>query len=513
MTIQDIIKKSLHEIKERGLPLTPEVYGEIFCKHAKKANVIVEECQRLEKYLKRLSPEVQKQLRNRHVTTVDQLVQYLGSQLERSNPSKTSDLIQAYVLLIRRLLQTVTLLHDKQARQMAEADKERVTPHMSKEEVDAIREHWADFVINYDDSFLNRLTPFCPIDEDDCRAIVDRVVECVEGRGISAPSGSLEQLAELLAGALTPSIAPSVDEDLATVTAQLKSDPELLTSPAMLRDIREMIRKRVELDKKAISANISELDEIMAHLTETLRNMIKNSDANHEAICQIQIDLEEVDFAGDSIEAIHKKLLRIAEAMEKETRCLNIELEKKEKEAQELRSKIRQLEEQLRKERKRAGTDTLTRLPNRRAIDDFIEKQEAQYQRYGDNYSVVLFDIDHFKSVNDTYGHDAGDVVLASFGRMLRRYSRQVDFTGRWGGEEFLVVLPKTDKEGAKRFADKLREVVAKSKFMYKGTRIPVTVSGGVAERAEHESLEEMLKKADDNLYKAKANGRNQIVA
>jgi diguanylate cyclase (GGDEF)-like protein len=182
-------------------------------------------------------------------------------------------------------------------------------------------------------------------------------------------------------------------------------------------------------------------------------------------------------------------------------------------EVAELRQKVRILEEALRKERKKSGTDTLTRLPYRRAIDDFIKKQEAQYKRYGDDYSVVLFDIDHFKSVNDTYGHDAGDVVLSSFGKMLRRYSREVDFVGRWGGEEFLVVLPKTDLKGATRFADKLREVVAKSKFMYKGTRIPITVSGGVADRRSAANMDEMLKRADENLYRAKANGRNRIEA
>ncbi len=513
MTIQDIIKKSLRELKERGLPLTPSVYGEIFCQKAKAANVIIEECQQLEKYLKRLSPKIQKQIRNRHVSSVDQLVQFLASEVDRSNPTETSELIQSYVLLVKRLLQAVTLLHDKEARQMATRDKELISAHLKKSDVDEIREHWVRFVMDYDESFLKKLDAYCLVDEDDCRTIVDRVVDCLEKESVPAPQGNMEQLAELLAGALNPSIASAADDELATVTAQLRQEPELLTSPAMLRDIRSMIRRRVELDKKAVTSSISELDKIMAHINETLRRMIKSSDANHEAICQIQHDLDDVDFENDSFGTIHKKLLHIAAMMEEETRCLNEQLREKQEETQELRKRVKLLEEELRKERKKAGTDTLTRLPNRRAIDDFIQKQEAHYQRYGDNYSVVLFDIDHFKSVNDTYGHDAGDVVLASFGRMLRRYSRQVDFTGRWGGEEFLVVLPKTNKEGAKRFADKLREVVAKSKFMYKGTRIPVTVSGGVAERAEHKSVEEMLKKADDNLYKAKANGRNQIVA
>ncbi len=125
----------------------------------------------------------------------------------------------------------------------------------------------------------------------------------------------------------------------------------------------------------------------------------------------------------------------------------------------------------------------------------------------------MLFDIDHFKSVNDTYGHDAGDVILSSFGKMLRRYSREVDFVGRWGGEEFLVVLPKTGREGAVRFAEKLREVVSKSKFMYKDVRIPITISGGIADRKSSQDMEDMLKRADENLYFAKESGRNKIAS
>jgi len=137
---------------------------------------------------------------------------------------------------------------------------------------------------------------------------------------------------------------------------------------------------------------------------------------------------------------------------------------------------------------------------------------EAAFKRYKDNYSVVLFDLDHFKSVNDTYGHDAGDMILASFAKMLRRYSRELDIVGRWGGEEFMVILPKTDREGAYRFAQKLREVAEKSKFLYRGRRIPVTVSGGVADRVSYPDVESMLKAADEKLYMAKEGGRNRVV-
>ena len=511
MTVQDIIKQSLQEIKSRGLQLTPEVYGEIFCKHAKRGNVIIEECQKLEKFLKRLSPELQKSIKNRHVSNLDQLIQYLGSEVMRSNPGKSSEIIQAYVLLVKRLLQAVSMLHNKEAAQMAEKDAKKIAPYLEKSEIDAIREHWNRFVMEYDDSFLKKLSPYCATETDDLRTMVEELSECL--KSYSGGGGEYAVLAQILVASLVPSIASGMNDEIATISAQIRSNPELLTSQAMIEDIRHIIKKRIELDKKAVTSQMSELDTIIEHINLALVRVIDFGDSNYDAITKIQGELDEVNLGSDSFEMIHGKLLSIASSLETETRVLGEEMRKSKEEIAELRQKVRILEEALRKERKKSGTDTLTKLPNRRAIDDFIKKQEATFKRYGDNYAVVLFDIDHFKAVNDNYGHDAGDVVLASFGKMLRRYSREVDFVGRWGGEEFLVVLPKTDLKGAVRFAEKLREVVSKSKFMYKGVRIPITISGGVADRISSESMEDMLKRADENLYQAKEGGRNKIAA
>ena len=155
----------------------------------------------------------------------------------------------------------------------------------------------------------------------------------------------------------------------------------------------------------------------------------------------------------------------------------------------------------------------MTNIANKKAIQEELKKQESAYNRYDRNYSIVFFDIDHFKNINDTYGHDAGDVILKSLGLIFRRYSRDVDTIGRFGGEEFVAILPNTDKEGAYKFAEKLREIISKTKFMYKKTRINVTVSAGVASRDEVNSSEELIKKADERLYLAKKNGRNRVCA
>jgi len=140
-----------------------------------------------------------------------------------------------------------------------------------------------------------------------------------------------------------------------------------------------------------------------------------------------------------------------------------------------------------------------------------MQMKEAEYKRYDRSFSVVMFDIDHFKKVNDTYGHEAGDAVLSAFAQILKKDCRTVDVVGRFGGEEFLAILTDTDSEGGVKFAQKVREHVQKARFVYKKKRITVTISAGVSQRANHLSLEATINAADEYLYKAKNSGRNRV--
>jgi diguanylate cyclase (GGDEF)-like protein len=509
MTIQDIIRKTLQQIKQRNLTLTPDVFSEYFCQEAKRAKVIVEDCQKFEKFINQLPADIKKMVKKRDVQNIDQLVRLLASELTRTDTKKSGEIIQAYVLLAKRLLQVIELLHDRKAAKMAEEDRDKIASFLDRVEIDAIRDHWNNFVIDYDDSFLERLEIYCKIDKSDLEAMVDAVIECIKSKKSDV---SLQEVAQIVIASMTPSIASGMNDEFATISNQIRSNPELLTSKAVIDDLKNIIHKRIELDKKAVVKQITELDSIIEHISSSLVNVIKLGDKNHKAIQIIQGELGSIDLKANSFKVIHTKLLAIANSLESETKKLNEEMHNSHEEVNRLRKRVKVLEEALRKERKKSTTDSLTNLPNRRAIDDFISKQESLFKRHSDNYTIVLFDIDHFKSVNDTYGHDAGDVILISFGKLIKKHIREFDFVGRWGGEEFLIVLPKTDSKNGLHFANKLREVVEKSKFMYKETRIPITVSGGVADRVSQSSIESMLKHADENLYKAKKGGRNKVV-
>jgi diguanylate cyclase (GGDEF)-like protein len=158
--------------------------------------------------------------------------------------------------------------------------------------------------------------------------------------------------------------------------------------------------------------------------------------------------------------------------------------------------------------------DGLTEVHNKRYFHEFLEKEASRCRRYDRTFSLVVFDIDHFKKINDTYGHLAGDAVLRQLGALVRGKVRRDDVCARIGGEEFAVVLPEIQREGASELARKLLELVATTPFKFEGQNIEVTISLGVAEWGpETKEAADLLKIADDKMYEAKRGGRNKVCA
>ncbi len=160
-----------------------------------------------------------------------------------------------------------------------------------------------------------------------------------------------------------------------------------------------------------------------------------------------------------------------------------------------------------------AQTDLLTELLNRRGFETFSQRVLDRAKVRGEGATVILIDVDHFKRINDTYGHAAGDLVLESLGAYLRRQLRERDGAGRLGGEELSILLPETRAEDARPIAERIRRGIEDLDLAWEGTRIPVTASLGVATTAEGgHDLKALLQIADERLYEAKQGGRNQVV-
>ena len=157
-----------------------------------------------------------------------------------------------------------------------------------------------------------------------------------------------------------------------------------------------------------------------------------------------------------------------------------------------------------------ATHDALTKIYNRYGINRVLSNKIYEYKRYQETFSIIFFDIDYFKNVNDTYGHDIGDFVLQNIAKIVSNNIRESDIFGRWGGEEFIVILPKTPLNEAVRVANKLRKSIESEHF---GIEQKITCSFGVTEVREGDTASTLLKRADEYLYIAKESGRNCVVS
>jgi diguanylate cyclase (GGDEF)-like protein len=157
---------------------------------------------------------------------------------------------------------------------------------------------------------------------------------------------------------------------------------------------------------------------------------------------------------------------------------------------------------------KLSSRDSLTGLFNRFKLEESFKYEQKQLNRYKTDLSIIMMDLDDFKSVNDTYGHNSGDMFLIEVAQILTTSFRDVDTVGRWGGEEFLILLPKTNLEDTKTIAEKLRRKIELYQFNEIGNK---TASFGVATYNNNESLSSLLNRADKALYMAKENGRNRV--
>lgn len=158
-------------------------------------------------------------------------------------------------------------------------------------------------------------------------------------------------------------------------------------------------------------------------------------------------------------------------------------------------------------------TDGLTGANNKRYLLDSLEREMVRSYRHGRPVSLVMFDVDFFKTVNDSYGHLAGDAVLREISLRVRENVRKDEIFARYGGEEFMVLLPESTLEDARAFAERVRSLVADQPVNVDGTEIPVTISLGIAHVSGHSDLlpDDLIAEADRNLYEAKRQGRNRV--
>jgi diguanylate cyclase (GGDEF)-like protein len=255
--------------------------------------------------------------------------------------------------------------------------------------------------------------------------------------------------------------------------------PDLILLDVMMPKLDGIeVARRIKAD-----ATLPFIPIIMQTALETTEDKVEGLDAGADDYITKPLDFAE-------LEARIKSLLRI-KALQEELARANESL------------------------RRMSQTDGLTGVDNRRHIEERLTEMFEHAARLNEPLAVVMCDVDHFKSVNDTHGHQAGDAVLRQLAEVLRTTAREIDRVGRYGGEEFVVVLPGAGLEDAVAFADRVRSAVAAQEFTYEGGTLRRTISAGVAAWPDPEvrHQEALVKAADDALYVAKERGRNRVVA
>lgn len=278
-----------------------------------------------------------------------------------------------------------------------------------------------------------------------------------------------------------------------------------------------------------------DIDKFLSHITEQLavldisimgastaaqksaENRNKFDQSVSEQMQQLQLSSSNATKLEPLKGIINNRLASITKEIQDHAQKEAIQRQKTQQQLDDLIDKIKDMESEscdLKSKLKIANTqalrDTLTGLPNRNAYSERLETELARWKRYNSPLSLIIWDIDHFKNINDTYGHKAGDKVLLLIAKQLSDHSRATDFISRFGGEEFTMLLPNTDSRSALILANQLRQTIEKTGFNARGMSVAITISCGITEFVLNDTDETAFERADKALYQAKEQGRNR---
>lgn len=257
------------------------------------------------------------------------------------------------------------------------------------------------------------------------------------------------------------------------------------------------------VEAKMYAQMMAMVRQVVAEVTEKTGNLARDLGEKNKGLT------ENVDNLRSSRDK--QEILRLLSTVVMQAGGIQSTVESSHRELQETRQTLASMQEELAETRQLLNEDALTGALNRRGLDQTLAREIARAQRSSQKMSVAMIDLDYFKSVNDLFGHEAGDQLLIHFTGLIRSVLRKSDALVRYGGEEFALILPETDARGALFVLGRLQQVVKKTPLMYNGREIATTFSAGVAELQAEENGHALLRRADDAVYAAKRAGRDCI--
>lgn len=322
--------------------------------------------------------------------------------------------------------------------------------------------------------------------------------------------------------------------ELKPVVGELRSRRHDRLDMTELGDLLERVtrfateqRLQVQKEKLELQSIVQQLaarlEEISQHLTGELAERSAGQEDAEQLNVQVTDEVKQLRLTAETVNDIAILRAQLASRLDAITSHLT-EFRSREEtrvrtyrdRVQRMRTRIavleresRSLQESLREEQRLAMIDALTGIPNRAAYDDRIEQEHKRWKRFARPVSILAWDIDRFKAINDAYGHKAGDKVLRVIGQHLARHVRDTDFVARYGGEEFVMLLVGTDASEARSVAEKIRQEISQLGFHFHEQPVSITASCGIAAFAGDDSPDAAFDRADKALYRAKEAGRN----
>ncbi|MGC9168169.1 MAG: GGDEF domain-containing protein [Desulfurella sp.] len=325
-----------------------------------------------------------------------------------------------------------------------------------------------------------------------------------------------KELAEIIFSTLDIAVesdkAVEYKQELLALKKELYFNSALLSTISVRENLKKLIEKKEKLEEEYFNQLQEKLKQAVKALTYVMNTLTKDI-SNYGDEFQTHIDqidslvgLENID-----VDEMSKKLIGIALKIKESTISMNNKIKQLSEIIEKSKNTIQQLQEKLKEAQENLIIDPLTKVYNRRGLWNFLEHEIEKARRYRKNLSIIMCDLDKFSEINNTYGHQVGDKVLEVFANTIKSLSRSSDIVTRYGGEEFLIIVPEANLDQAYLFAEKIRTATEKLKFKYKDKEFYITVSLGVAQFRQEDTIETLIERADKMLYEAKKT-RNSTV-
>lgn len=325
----------------------------------------------------------------------------------------------------------------------------------------------------------------------------------------------LKKLTSELKDILAPSIQFDIEDEIESLTTEIEKEPLKLLEKDTIEKLKDTSHKRVEKDREVLFEKTNDIVKLTKYLSMQFEKTIVSSDDSSKTFSNIKNELESLDISKSSARELGKLQTKLVDTvcnLEEAVEEHKISLLKEKESFNSLEEKFLLLQSELSSANEEKKLDYLTNIYNRRAFDIELEKIEKKFNLFHTHYAIVFYDIDHFKKINDSYGHDCGDSVLRTFSAVLKKLTREEDTVARYGGEEFVVLLNYSDPKEIVKYVKRVKELIKKSEFNYKDIKLHISFSAGIAYRDTHASTADTINKADSLLYDAKKSGRDKVM-